>query len=69
MKLKVYLLLNNQSITSFSKTLRCSRDHLSRIINGSKKCSLRLAEDIERATNGEITAQEILKEYKGSRDG
>lgn len=67
MKLKVYLVLNNTSITDFSKTLRCSRDHLSRVINGSKRSSLRLAEDIERATNGEVTAQEIIREYKGDK--
>ena len=65
MKLKVFLVLNKISITDFSKKLRCTRDHLSRVINGSKRASKRLAKDIEEATLGEVKAEEIIKEYKG----
>jgi len=65
MKLKVYLVLKKISITDFSKQLRCSRDHLSRVANGSKRASKRLAKDIEEATKGEVTAEEIIKEYTG----
>lgn len=64
MKLKIYLVLNKISITKLSKILRCSRDHLSRIANGTKRASRKLAEDIEKSTNGEVTVEEILKEYK-----
>lgn len=64
MKLKVYLVLNKISITDFSKQLRCTRDHLSRVINGSKRASKRLAKDIEEATKGEVTSEEIISEYK-----
>lgn len=66
MKLKVYLVLKKISITDFSKHLRCTRDHLSRVINGSKRASKRLAKDIEEATNGEVKAEEILQEYHGN---
>lgn len=66
MKLKVYLVLNKRSITDFSKHLGCTRDHLSRIINGSTRASKRLAKDIELATQGEVKAEDVLKEYKGN---
>jgi len=67
MKLKIYLVLNNMSITDFSKNLRYSRDHLSRVINGTKRASKKLAEDIEKATNGEVKIEEVLSEYKGNK--
>jgi DNA-binding transcriptional regulator YdaS (Cro superfamily) len=66
MKLKIYLVLKKMSITEFSKILRCSRDHLSRVANGTKRSSKKLAEDIEKATNGEVKVEEILAEYKGN---
>lgn len=61
MELKIYLVRNKMSITDFSKKLRYSRDHLSRVINGTKRPSKKLAEDIEKATNGEVKAEDLLK--------
>lgn len=60
MDLRIYLYSNRISITDFSKQLKCSRDHLSKIVNGKLKPSLRLAEDIQQATNGEVTIKELL---------
>ena len=52
MKLKLYLVKNRISITDFSKLLRCSRGHLTGIVNGKIKPSRILAELIEGKTNG-----------------
>ena len=65
MKLKIYLMINKIRLGEFSKILGCTREHLSRIINGKIRASKRLAQDIERETHGKIKAQEVLDEYKG----
>lgn len=64
MDLRTYLFQKRTSIADFSRQLKCSRDHLSRIVNGKLKPSERLAKDIEEATNGEVTAKELLKEIQ-----
>jgi DNA-binding transcriptional regulator YdaS (Cro superfamily) len=46
----------------FSKIIECDRAYLSKIVNGKLKPSKRLAKDIEEATNGEVTASELLEE-------
>lgn len=61
MKLKLYLVKNKISITDFSKTLGCSRGHLTGVVNGKIKPSRILAELIESKTNGEIKAVELFK--------
>jgi DNA-binding transcriptional regulator YdaS (Cro superfamily) len=61
MELRVYLFQKRISVTDFSKSLGCSRIHLSEIVNGRRIPSLLLAKAIERATNGEVTAEELLK--------
>lgn len=60
MDLRTYLFQKRISIADFSRQLKCSRDHLSRIVNGKLKPSARLAEDIEQATDGEVTVKELL---------
>jgi hypothetical protein len=62
MDLRTYLFHKRISIADFSRQLKCSTGHLSRIVNGKLKPSQRLAEDIARATNGEVTVQELLGE-------
>lgn len=62
MNLRVFLFNHRISVTEFSKTLGCSRIHLSEIVNERRTPSLLLAKSIERATNGEVTAEELLKE-------
>lgn len=64
MDLRTYLFQKRRSIADFSRQLKCSRDHLSRIINGKLKPSQRLAEDIEQLTDGEVTVQELLGSEK-----
>lgn len=62
MDLRTYLFHKRISIADFSRQLKCSRDHLSRIVNGKLKPSERLAEDISQATDGEVTVKELLGE-------
>jgi len=61
MELKLYLVRNKISITDFSVRIGCNRSYLSEIINGAKMPGKRLAKDIEEATNGEVTAKELLQ--------
>lgn len=64
MQLKLYLVKNRIRIQDFAEKLGCSRTHLSEVINGNKKAGLTLAKFIQVLTNEEITAEEILSEYK-----
>jgi DNA-binding transcriptional regulator YdaS (Cro superfamily) len=61
MDLRTYLFQKRISVTDFAKNLGCSRVHLNGIINGSRKPSLLLSKSIERATNGEVKAEELMK--------
>lgn len=60
MNLRVYLATKNIQIKDFSDILECNRSYLSRIISGHIKPSKRLAKEIERMTNGDVTAAELL---------
>ncbi len=62
MKLKLYLVENRISITDFSKQIGCSRMHLNDIVNDKRKCGKSLALLIELKTNGQVKAEELLKE-------
>ena len=62
MDLRTYLFQKRISVTEFSKTLGCSRIHLSEIVNGRRTPSVMLAKHIELATNGEVTSKELMKE-------
>jgi DNA-binding transcriptional regulator YdaS (Cro superfamily) len=62
--LRTYLFNKRISVTEFSKTIGCSRIHLSEIINGRRIPSLMLAKAIERITEGEVTTSELLEEKK-----
>jgi DNA-binding transcriptional regulator YdaS (Cro superfamily) len=65
MDLKLYLVKNRIKVHEFAQRLGCSRTHLSEVINGKKKAGLTLAKMIELLTNGEVTSEEVLNEYKG----
>lgn len=67
MKLRMYLFINRISVTSFSKTLGCSRVHLSGVVNGVRIPSLMLAKSIESVTNGEVTVEELMREDRKNR--
>lgn len=62
MDLREYLFRNRLTVTELSKKLECHRTYLSEIVNGARKPGKRLAKDIERATDGQVTADELLKE-------
>jgi DNA-binding transcriptional regulator YdaS (Cro superfamily) len=64
MELKIYLVRKKISITEFSKVLGCSRGHLNGVVNGKMRAGSALAKLIEIKTNGEVTAEEVLAEYK-----
>ena len=60
MNLREYLFLKRMTVKEFSEIVECSRNHISQIINSGTKPSKRLAKDIERATNGEVKAEDLL---------
>lgn len=64
MDLRDYLHFQRISVTEFAQMLGCSRTHLSEIIHGKRIPGKWLAKDIERATNGEVKAEELLKKSK-----
>lgn len=59
--LKDYLYLKNMSINEFSNFIGYSRNHISGIINGRMKPNKKFAQYIEKMTNGEVKAEELLK--------
>ncbi len=64
--LKKYLFFKEMSITNFAKELKVTRAYMNRIVRGKIKPSRLLAEEIERRTNGEVKAEDLLKtELKG----
>jgi len=58
-KLKIYLLTNGITLTEFSNMIGYTRSFISRVINGHVSCSERFAKQIENATNGEVTMQDL----------
>jgi plasmid maintenance system antidote protein VapI len=60
--LRDYLYHNRISVTEFAKNIDYSRGHLTSIINGKLRPSKKLARQIEKATNGEVKAEELLNE-------
>jgi len=61
MHLREYLWNHKITIQKFAEKIKYSRHYISLIMRGDKIPSERLAEDIERATNGEVKAEEILR--------
>lgn len=60
MNLRDYLHFNRITVTEFAKTVDYSRGHLASIVNGKLKPSKKLARQIEKATNGQVTIEELL---------
>jgi len=61
MNLKDYLYIKRMNINQFSEFIGYSRNHISGIINGRLKPTRKLAQYIEKMTNGEVKAEELLK--------
>jgi DNA-binding transcriptional regulator YdaS (Cro superfamily) len=49
-------------VTEFAKIVNYSRQHISAVVHGTLKPGRKVAEAIEKATNGEIKAKELLKQ-------
>ena len=62
MKLKIWIISHNMTMTEFAKKIDVSRTYLSDVTRGTRKPSRRLAKDIEQATNGEVTVKDLLGE-------
>jgi len=60
MVLKIYLLKKNITLSKFSEMIGYSRVRLSCIINGKDKCSKKMAILIEKMTDGEVKAEELM---------
>lgn len=64
MELREYLFRKRIKLTEFSKLINYDITYISKIINGSRKPGRKMAEIIEKATEGEVTAEELLKGEK-----
>lgn len=64
MRLDVYLTIVGISDTDFANKLHISRNHLNGIKKGRLKPGAPLAYLIESITNGEVKADELLKNNK-----
>ena len=62
MNLRDYLYHNRISVSEFSETIDYSRTHISGVLHGKLRPSSRLARAIEKATNGEVTVEELMKD-------
>ena len=67
MNLKEYLFFERKSITNFAKELQLNRTYMNLIVNQKVKPSKRLAKDIEIATQGKVSAAEVLSVPKQSK--
>lgn len=61
MDLREYLFRKKIGIQQFADELEYSRTHLSLIVHGKSKPSARLAKAIEKATQGEVKASDLLQ--------
>lgn len=68
MNLKLYLVKHKIRTQDFAIELGVTRTHLSEVMSGKKKASSTLAKLIQFLTNNEVTAEEVISEYKGKTD-
>lgn len=61
MKFRQYLWARNLTIKEFALTMRYDPGYLGQVMNGKKMPGRKLSEDIEAATNGEITIDDIIQ--------
>jgi len=66
MKLKTWLHENSISQRQFAVDLGVHWQHLNGVVNGSRHPSVKLAFKIEKLTNGEVSALELLKRKEES---
>lgn len=61
MNLRDYLHKERITAKSFAETINYTPDHIRNYIRGSTKLGKKAAILIEKATNGKVTAKEIMK--------
>jgi plasmid maintenance system antidote protein VapI len=61
MHLREYLFQNRLKISEFAKTINYDRRYINDVVNGTKIPGRKLAEVIQKATNGDVTVEELLK--------
>jgi len=62
MELRDYLHFERMTLKDLAAKLEMTQGHLCRIVNRKVNITRRLAKDIERETQGKVTASELLKE-------
>lgn len=62
MDLREYLFRNRLSITDFAKKINYDRNYISKIMHSVRSPGQKLAKEIEKATNGEVKANDLIKE-------
>ena len=60
MKLKIWLVSHNKTLTQFCKEINHDITYISKICKEKIKPGRKLAEVIEKATNGDVTAEDLL---------
>lgn len=67
MRLRIYLFTKGITIAEFAKMIDFQARYISAIGRGACKAGKKVARVIEKATNGAVTAQEVLSEYDERR--
>ena len=60
LKLDEYLFKTKMTKKDFAEKLGISRGHLQHILSGTKNPSVKLAKQIEEATGGKVSKEELL---------
>lgn len=64
MNLREYIFYHKKTVTEMAKEIDITRSYLSRLLGGNKAISKKVARNIEKATNGLVTAETINAESK-----
>lgn len=62
MDLRTYIFLKRMTVKGFAESIDYSANQISAIIHARRKPGKKLAKAIEKATDGEVTAVELLKD-------
>lgn len=64
MDLREYLFRKKMSVAQFGRNINYAPGYISRIIHNKKKPGKKLAKIIEKATDGEVKADELIRKYE-----
>lgn len=62
MKLKIWLITHKKTLGQFAEEIDYHRTYISRVCSGETKPGRKFAKAVERATNGEIKAEDLFDE-------